>query len=192
MDRKEFLKSCGLFGVGSCLVSGTIGKAAASISGEPPVTPCEERQRFSEAWVKRFFDLFDESLDEKKKSEIMEGCGRACFKGSVADKQIKVIGIDELIAAINKSTGEIAARREGNVVEFRYVGNPKGLKVADGYCLCPLVETGPEGLSGTYCLCSVGYVREMFKTYTGRESSVELVESLKRGGKTCRFRITLE
>ncbi|HQT92614.1 MAG TPA: DUF6144 family protein, partial [Candidatus Kryptobacter bacterium] len=60
-----------------------------------------------------------------------------------------------------------------------------------GYCLCPLVESGPEGLSGTYCDCSVGYVREMFRTYTGKAVSVELLESLKRGGRTCRFGITV-
>ncbi len=191
MNRKEFLKSCGLFGVGSCLVSGTVGRVAESIADGPPVTSCEEKQRFAQKWVKRFFDVFDESLDESAKSGIMENCGKACFEESVEGKEIKPVGVDDLISAINRSTGEIAATRDGNVVEFRYVGNPKGLKVADGYCLCPLVESGPQRLSGTYCLCSVGYVRQMFKTYTGRESSVELVESLKRGGKTCRFRITL-
>jgi len=190
MDRKEFLKSFGVLGVGSCFFTGTVGAAANSLVDSPPVTPCDEIRDFAHTWVKRFFDNFDSSLDEQKKKEIMESCGKTCFRGSLTGRKIAPVDVDLLIEGINKNTGEIAAKRDGNVVEFHYVANPRGLRVADGYCLCPLVESGPEGLSGTYCDCSVGYVREMFETYTGRKATVELLESLKRGGKGCRFRIT--
>ncbi len=191
MDRKEFLKSCGFLGAGSCLFPHSIGMAAESFPDDSKETPCKEKEEFALKWVKRFFDNFDASLDEPKRREIMERCGKSCFEGSIQGRKISPIDVDRLIDAINKSTGEIAAKRDGNVVDFHFVANPNGLKVADGYCLCPLVESGPEGLSGTYCDCSVGYVREMFRTYTGKAVSVELLESLKRGGRTCRFRITI-
>jgi len=191
MDRKDFLKSCGMFGVGSCLLPGTMGAFANSVKDEPPTTPCEDKEAFSQKWVKRFFDVFDGKLDGDKRDEIMHANGRVCFLGSIGDKKVEPVDVDILIDQMNKYSGEIAATRDGNVIDFHYVKNPRGLKVADGYCLCPLVESGPKGLSGTYCECSVGYVREMFETYTGKTASVELVESLKRGGKTCRFKITL-
>ncbi|HUI30462.1 MAG TPA: DUF6144 family protein, partial [Candidatus Acidoferrales bacterium] len=181
---------CGLVSMGSCLVPGAVGAAASSFQNSAPVTPCEEKERFSQKWVKRFFDVFDKDLDDGKKKEIMKSCGKMCFQGSLGDKKVNPVDIDALIEGINKGTGEIAAKRDGNVVDFHYVSNPRGLRVADGYCLCPLVESGPEGLSGTYCECSVGYVKEMFQTYTGGTVNVELLESLKRGGKSCRFRIT--
>ena len=191
MDRKNFIKSCGYFGVGSCLLTGTLNAIASSLSDDPPVTPCEEKQEFAQKWVKRFFENFDKGLDASKRKEIMEGCGKSCFEGSLAGRKTNPMDVDRFLEAINKSTGEIAATRNGNTIDFHYVGNPKGLKTADGYCLCPLVESGPEGLSETYCDCSVGYVREMFRTYTGKAVSVKLLESLKRGGKRCRFRITI-
>jgi hypothetical protein len=50
---------------------------------------------------------------------------------------------------------------------------------------CPLTEKGPEGLSGLYCECSVGYVKYMIERVTGTTVKVELLESLKRGGKGC-------
>ncbi len=79
--------------------------------------------------------------------------------------------------------------REGDVVYFNYRGNPAGLQIADGYCLCPLVEDGPADLSPTYCHCSVGYVAYMFERSTGRPTRVELLESLRGGGKACRFAV---
>ncbi len=191
MDRKAFLRSCGIFGAGSCFFPYAVGKAAAALEDDPKSTPCDERMKFAQKWVRRFFDSFDKYVDEKERKETMESCGRSCFLGSIEGRKIATMDIDTFIEAINKSTGEVAATRDGNVVDFRYIGDPKGLKVEDGYCLCPFVESGPDGLSGTYCDCSVGYVSEMFRTYTGRAGSVELLESLKRGGKACRFRITL-
>ncbi len=71
-------------------------------------------------------------------------------------------------------------------------GTPCEKKYAfDGYCLCPAVEKGPEGLSGTYCECSAAYLAEMFRRATERPVRVQLLESLKRGGNTCKFRIEL-
>jgi hypothetical protein len=190
MDRKIFLKSCGMVGVGSCFMAGTVESVAKSLNDNPHATSLEKKNEFALTWVKRFFDTFDKNLDDEKKKEIMEANGKLCFESSLSGNKITPIDIDDLIARINQNTGEIAAKREDNVVYFHYVGNPSGLKVADGYCLCPLVESGPAGLSGTYCHCSVGYVKHMFETYSGRKASVELLESLHRGGKSCRFKIT--
>jgi len=118
--------------------------------------------------------------------------GETCYRGSLgapANETPKPIEIDALVAGMKQYGGEEMARREGNTIYFQYIKNPAGLRVADGYCLCPLVESGPPGLSGTYCQCSVGYVRAMISRALGKPVQVELTESLKRGGKGCRFTI---
>ena len=121
----------------------------------------------------------------------MKANGRACHEGSTGGRTVAPEEVDAFIARMRSHIGDEAIRREGDTVYFNYVGNPRGLKVADGYCLCPLVETGPAGLSGTYCWCSVGYVQHMFEVAVGRPAKVDLLESLKRGGKGCKFKITL-
>lgn len=86
------------------------------------------------------------------------------------------------------------ARREGDVVYYEYgadATNPQGAGIKDGHCLCPLVESGPERLSPTYCQCSAGYVKERFERMTGTPVKVEVLESLRMGGRICRFKITL-
>jgi len=42
-----------------------------------------------------------------------------------------------------------------------------------------------------FCLCSVGYVKEMHERTFGRSCEVELLDSVLYGGKRCRFRITV-
>lgn len=199
MNRRNFVSSTIKSGAVVCAAT-CLGGLEKTIAGTlPPVskeTSCEGKVNFGQTWIKRFMDVVDNVLDEKTAQRLMEMNGKTCYLGSLEHRKINPSDIpkqtlEEMVQGINKYAGEDAAELKDEVIEFRYVKNPSGLKVADGYCLCPIVENGPEGLSGTYCHCSVGYVKEMFSLYLKREVDVELLESLKRGGKTCRFKITI-
>ena len=156
-------------------------------------TPLGDRMSFAMRWAKRMLDNMDRELDAPTRARLLQANGRTCFDGS--EGKPPHCGIDAFIDATTKAfggPGHSPVRREGDIVFFDYVGNPlTGLKVSDGWCLCPLVEKGPEGLSGTYCECSVGYVKAMFEHIGGKPVRVALLESLKRGGKACRFKVQL-
>jgi hypothetical protein len=79
-----------------------------------------------------------------------------------------------------------------SLVYFKYTGNPQGLKTADGYCLCPILEDAPKDIPSTYCQCSAGYVREIFKRGVGKPARVEITETVLRGGQTCRFTVSFK
>ena len=49
----------------------------------------------------------------------------------------------------------------------------------------------PEGLSDTYCYCSLGWMKETFGAVMGKPVGVELIQSIVRGAETCKFAITL-
>ncbi len=198
MDRKDFLKTLGKAG----LATGTLavfGGPCCCFAQEKPApksavkgTPCEERLKFLDLWTKRFFDAIDAELDHPTRIRLMEANGRACYRGSHEGRPAPPpMPPEKFVAELQKYVGPENARMDGRTIYFNYVGGPEGLKISDGYCLCPLVETGPPGLSGTYCACSVGYVREMFSQALGKPVKVELLESLKRGGKACRFKVAL-
>jgi len=119
----------------------------------------------------------------------MEANGKRCHQRGHKIPE-HPIELDKLVQRIQERNGKEHCRLEGNTVYYNYVQNPRGLCVADGYCLCPIVEKGPEGLSGTFCYCSAGYVREMFESVTGRNTTVEILETIKRGGKGCKFKVT--
>lgn len=197
---KKFLASGIVCGCALGLKAGDIFPSGLSANTEPPVnpaeTPCSEKMAFTQQWIKRFMDIMDQQLDEETRKKIMFSNGTACasgYHGKITD--VKPASIEEIDAAISKwqeNLGKENIHRTDNIVYFNYVGNPKGLKIADGYCLCPMIENGPATLSPTYCHCSAGYVQFMFHKYiTGKPVHVELLESLRGGGKACRFKITL-
>lgn len=190
MDRKEFIKRAGI-ATGSLAFLGNACRCFARGSAiDTPVTSCEKKQEFTQIWVKRFFVLLDTTVDEATRKSLMHANGKACHQRSTGGKKIDPVSLDEFVRSLQQYVGKENCRHEGDAIYFQYVQNPAGLKVADGYCLCPMVESGPPGLSGTYCECSVGYVRDMFEMYTGKSMHVELLESLKRGGKGCKFKIS--
>jgi predicted hydrocarbon binding protein len=54
-----------------------------------------------------------------------------------------------------------------------------------------MVESKPAGLSPTFCLCSLGYVKEMHEQMFMKPVEVELLSSVLRGDPSCKFKITV-
>lgn len=201
MDRKEFVGSLVRIGVAAVAAPMCCAEAIAQTLNNPlpplncsmePVTDADKQGHscdfafpVAQRWLKRFMDIFDEELDQATRYRIMEINGKRCFVAAHG------AGKPPDPAALDTVVKKWGLKREGNDIYFDYVQNPKGMKVSSGWCLCAFVAKGPEGLSGTYCQCSVGYVREMFSQIAGKPVKVELLESLKRGGKACRFKITV-
>jgi predicted hydrocarbon binding protein len=63
----------------------------------------------------------------------------------------------------------------------------------EGYCMCPIVESGAPGMSKSYCNCSAGYVKEALERATGRiVLKAEVLESILQCGKDCRFKVVMK
>jgi hypothetical protein len=159
-------------------------------------TPCDKKMEFTQKWVKRFFDILDQQVDETVRIKLMQANGAACAKGAYGEipdaKPATIEEIDNTISQWQQRIGPDNIFRKERTVYFNYTGSPKGIKISDGYCLCPMVENGPVNLSKTYCQCSVGYVGYMFQQkITFNPVQVELLESLRGGGKACRFKVTI-
>jgi hypothetical protein len=204
MKRSQFCKNLLAPGLAcSCALGLQAGGMFESLlptqdnpSSKPGETPCTEKMEFTHKWLKRFFDIMDQQIDEPTRIKLMQSNGAACAKGAYGEfsaaKPATLEEIDGKIALWQKQLGKENIYRTGNTVFFNYVGNPKGLKISDGYCLCPMLENGPVSLSPTYCQCSVGYVQYMFqKQITFKPVKVELLESLRGGGKACRFKVMI-
>jgi hypothetical protein len=202
MNRKEFLvQLTGYSALGAGLAAAPLAPCCAAAqklsnaSGAQPkleeAFPVDKRFAWAQKWAGRMIDNIDAELDEPTRKRLMQAQGRTCYRG-IINKQ-KFPPLDAFIVGANAWAGKEGpiARREGDTVYFDYFANPEGLRNADGWCLCALVQKPTDVISGTYCECSVGYVREMFTEIVGKPVQVELTESLKRGGKRCRFKIDL-
>ncbi len=201
INRKEFLAKMGKCCVGSCLCAVMLGARRLGAQDSADVaTPevekprSQERIEFAEKWAIRFFDVLDSTLDEETRRKIMMANGKACFLAWIEEtgQEIKPVTLESLTERVNKNVQDGSIRIEGNVIYLQYMTAAEtGLASEEGACLCPFIETKPAGLSGTYCLCSVGYIKQWHEMLLGRPAEVELLESTLMGGERCKFKITV-
>lgn len=200
MNRKGFLKTLGRAGICGCAAASGLRAALALTPGQAgpgDKTPerALKRMRFADQWTKRFFDIVDQTLDPETRKKLMMANGRTCLSDWIREskKEIKQVDFDKWAEGVSKAGKPDGPKIEGNVIHYQYGGSAEtGQASPEGICLCPMVESKPAGLSPTYCLCSVGYVKEMHELLFGRKVDVELLDSVLMGGKRCRFKITVK
>jgi hypothetical protein len=215
MNRKGFLTVVGTLGAGTCMcaavggmraalgeepvgstenaAAGSAGAAATQQPGEKTLERAAKRVGFVDGWVKRFFDAVDQTLDEPTRRKLMEANGRSCFIAYAGPPRREPVTMERLRAWVAENGKERGYSIEGDAIAFEFVSSAEtGGAAPEGVCLCTLAETqAPGSISPTYCHCSVGYVREMHERIFGKPVAVELVDSVLRGGKRCRFRMTV-
>ena len=173
MKRKEFLKkaACGLAGGAAILKT----PARSQDAPEKKKTPGEA---FKEAWVATLMENMDKDVEPATRETLMNDCGRACARRGGSTKMAEKVRGD--LAGFVKAFGDMTDKNlwgiEGDVVR---VGYPK--------CYCELVAEGPERLPDSYCLCSAGWLLEMFGIVVGKPVKVDVVQTIKRGAPDCRF-----
>jgi hypothetical protein len=199
MNRKEFLSNMGKVCVGACVCAAAGGltnlraeepKQAAPPAAEPPRS--EARINFAEGWVKRFLDAVDGTLDKETRKKLLMANGKACYLAWIADTKqtIQPVTLERFRKWITENVKDGSYRIDGNAIYFQYMNAAEtGQAAAEGACLCPLVESKPNGLSSTYCQCSIGYVKAMHELLLNRTVEVELVDSVLMGGKRCQFKL---
>jgi hypothetical protein len=216
ISRKEFLAVFGAAGAGTCLCAAAAGMGAAladerpdannpgAAGGQSPVQAkpgdqsverAVKRMEFGDAWVRRFFEVMDQSLDETARRRLMMANGKACFAAYAGPpkKEPGQDAVEKFLQWVGTKGKERGYSAEGKIVSFEFVGSAEtGQAAPERICLCPMAEAQTPGkISPTYCLCSLGYVKEMHERMLGRPVEVELVDSVLRGGKRCTFRMTI-
>ena len=208
MDRKDFLRKTFTAGIACCGAGATLFGFSLKaknleISDEQKPrhwvneleekmikgseTPAEFKVQKSEKWIRDLMDNMESILDVPTMKNLMQACGRSCYIDAfgVAPKEKPTLEEAERYISYFESKG-YEVKKEGNKTTIIYNWgrdhqNPQGLIMSDGYCMCPLVEDGPKDLSGTFCNCSAGYVKEIFERSTGRTAHVEILDSLREG-----------
>ena len=172
MNRKEFFATAGL----GCCALAVFGKAGA---GETSVSVDPEKQ-FVTGWLTDLFEAMDTQLSPEMKVKIMAGCGVGCFRRHSFKTDIARDGrgdLDKLLAAMKRN---FEVWREGDLVHIRF-----GKEVKQ--CYCPVARLHPARPHDMHCECTRATQQAIFETALERPVRVEILESLRRGDKTCHF-----
>ena len=212
MNRKEFMKQSLLAGLSCCgaalgfdQIQENVERRAGALTKDltrrirnGAKSPDWRKMEEATMKFKAMMDHMDEMLDEETKTKLLNACGRSCYINAfgVADERKPTPEQGEaFLKNLEKSGFEVRREKETITVFYRWGSkqNPTGLSMQEGYCMCPIVESGAPGMSKSYCSCSAGYVKEALERSTGKASiKAEVLESILWGGKDCRFKITLK
>jgi len=181
MKRKEFISRIWK-GILAATGFSLLGRGAGQAHPQTAADREAAMKKFKEQWLATLMTNMESQIDEKKRTALMESCGRACARRSSLHPAAVAAKGDpaKLVQTLAKVLGKENAVLEGGVVRLTY---PK--------CYCELVADGPARLPDAYCSCSQGWVRDMFETAAGKSVAVQTVQTIKRGADCCKFLIKI-
>ncbi len=188
MNRKEFLRKSLGAGLGSgalVVLNQTGGALQAAPPTEKEFAQLKGEKEFIENWLTDLLNTMDDQLDEKTAIKLIEGCGRGCYRRHQFKQDISKAGKDDLeklLAAYRKVFGSV--EKQGDAVHIRFNSREHG-------CFCPVLRDKPSKLNALHCHCHKGTHEAIFQAALGRPFKVEIMESVRRGGERCYFRIQL-
>ena len=175
MNRKEFIEKTSKLGVCCGALFAVDGKVASTAESDETDT---EALRVIGTWVATLLDALDENLNKESKEAILETCGRECARRGFKKVALKYKGdLKGLISEIN--------RQLADSIEFDdFDGIVRIYGKKNSSCNCPIVRSAAS-LSGSICMCSQGWHKEIFETVTGRPVWIEPEKTVVRGDDRC-------
>jgi len=133
------------------------------------------------AWAESICADLEKEFDENTVKLIRMDCACGPETGKI-NKLTKIYrsseNLDDFAAKTNKLDCGFTIEYEEDCLYLVY---PQ--------CYCSCVKRIDKPVSKTWCCCTLGYTKKMFENILDRAVEVELIESVKTGGKTCRVKI---
>ncbi|MGD1149408.1 MAG: hypothetical protein ABR961_15825 [Thermoanaerobaculaceae bacterium] len=181
MDRKTFLKAS--FGA----VAASIAGASLAAGADEPACAKElekaiQDNAFVNAWLTDLFDAVEAQLDEPSRVRLLEACGRGCFRRYAFKQEIARKGAGSLANLERAYKENFEAWIESDALHIRYGKVSKG-------CYCPAARNRPARPHDVHCECTRMTHQTVCETALGWPCRVEILETVRRGGKTCHFAV---
>jgi len=138
-------------------------------------------------WARTLLDQIDRFMDQERKKQMLEECGRACalnFGSLEVAREAKEASrsIDEVLDRLNRHEGFWCGP---------WVRDGKQVTSVCDECGCPLVHAGFLQPTPVSCMCSLGWVKAVFEIIAGAPVQAKLEQAIGRGDPVCEFTVYL-
>ncbi len=135
--------------------------------------------------VKEVMDRFDNIVEDKnKRYKVMEVLGNECvqnFLGVAEEVKKNSKSVEDIVKNLNEKLGAKLFKMDGKEIHSTL-----------NRCFCHWgVKETKEPISVTYCHCSLGWMKTLFKTLLDKPVKVDLLQSVITGADSCKFIIHL-
>jgi hypothetical protein len=189
MKRNEFIKKCGagICGCGVLSLLTPLAAQAEDTAAPAAAVPADvellkqqlegARERFA-----MLLTIMGEQLDDATRNKILQSLGSQCSQPYAAFFNKYRGDLQGFLDKIKTAWVERTEYDEKTGI-LRVIGKPAP-------CACPLVKAGRT--PAAFCDCSRGWTQAAYSTVLGKPVSVEIEESVLRGGTRCSFRIGIK
>lgn len=185
MDRKSFTQKLALLGVCPLMIQNLTGtEMLLPQNQDEKFQALQNQKHFVENWLSDLLESMEKHLDRPSLERIVGECGKACFNRHQFKKDIAFNSEGNLEKLMENYKKNFEIWREGNIVHIRFGEVSK-------QCYCPAAYYRTAKENDIHCECTRNTHKAIFETALNRPFNVEIVESLRRGGKTCHFIVDL-
>ncbi len=191
MDRKEFFKTTVKGGACACAMMFLGGGDLTADDKKQAEQREKEKQKekgereFITNWTETLMLIMDKNLDEKTRTNIMEAGGRKCAERTFKPTALKFKGNTEgFLDTLKQMWAETVSydKAKGTITLH--------MKKFER-CFCPLAAGKKTFKTGTFCLCSQGWMKEVFETVTEKKVKAEMLSTILTGSDHCSVKITI-
>jgi hypothetical protein len=157
----------------------------ADILGAEETDDLEQVKRekeFIQNWLTDLLDTIDAELDLPTKVKLIEGCGKGCYNRHSFKQDIAKKGEGSLKKLIDAYHENFEAWQEGDIVHIRFGETSPG-------CYCPAARYREAKPNDLHCECTKATHQAIFKDALHRDVQIDILETVRRGGKTCHFAV---
>lgn len=180
MDRKGFLKKSCMAGACWCGFGAiSLNAAGKSLAEQESSNPVAQR------WLINLLENLGQNIDEKELRRIVK---------MSAVTHYDHLKMDELLADYNGNLREFIVFLEKEWSWQVDYDEASGVIIADeskSYCVCPVLDKATMSGSQVICYCSEGFAELMFSRVAGVQVSAQVISSVRRGDRSCVYRIEL-
>jgi hypothetical protein len=187
MNRKDFFRrSLAASACAGCFLLPASSLVAADILPveDEKYNQLLQEKEFIQNWLTDLISTIETELDEPTRVKLLAGCGRGCFNRHQFKRDIAEKGKGDLDKLIEAYKANFEAWKDGNTVHIRFG------EVSPG-CYCPAAKFRPAKPNDLHCECTRATHQAIFETALGRPVEVKILESVRRGNKTCHFLATV-
>lgn len=135
-------------------------------------------KEFIANWLTDLLATMAVELDRETQVKLVEGCGRGCYNRFSFKQDIARAGQGDLAKLIEAYRRTFEIWQAGDGVHIRYG------EVSPG-CYCPAARALPISPDDLHCECTRATHQAIFETALGHPVHIEILETVRRGGKTC-------
>jgi hypothetical protein len=181
-SRRTFLQQAGVFGICGCAVSAggrsVAGDGAAEAQAAQP-------EPMAKQWVATLLPLLAAGDPVRARSAI-----RKCF-----EPHFRALALEPTLDTFRGNVAGFVRHLEkewGWVVDYSPETGVILIDENKAACVCPVVPKEHPGGLGILCYCSEGIAERMFSHVAGAPVRAEVVASILRGDRSCKYRIDLK